>query len=246
MGTIARHLGIPLYVQVRERLRNELAELAPGSMIPPENELERRFDVSRITIRKAIHELVSEGLLSRRQGRGTFVEQAKITHELNAITSWTEQLEALGYTPHTMNLEIERTPAPRRVVQILSLRERDEVVVIRRVRLANKEPISLMTNYVPASLVPHFETRFRRYESLYDALYREYGLVPEVSIDSVETRAATDAESSSLKIEPWAPVLTVTRVSHLQTGVPLEMTVAVSRGDRYKYCVTLRGRARRN
>ena len=240
-----KQLGIPLYAQVRERLRNDLSELAPGTMIPAEIELERRFGVSRITIRKAIHELVSEGLLSRHRGRGTFVEQVKIAHELNAITSWTEQLEALGYTPRTHNLEVERMPAPRRIMQALRLSEGTEIVVVRRVRLANGEPISLMTNYIDAHLVPEFEARFRGHESLYDALEREYGLIPAVSVDNVETRGATDAESASLKIEPWAPVLTVTRISHIEDNVPLEMTVAVSRGDRFKYVVTLRGRVRR-
>jgi GntR family transcriptional regulator len=243
-GPSPRELGIPLYVQVRERLRSDLAQLEPGTMISPEIELERRFGVSRITIRKAIHELVSEGLLIRRQGRGTFVEQPKLTHELDTITSWTEQLKSLGYAPRTTNLEIERIPAPRRILQSLALAEGGEVLVIRRVRAAGEEPISLMTNYIPAKLVPEFESRVSGYESLYDALEREYGLIPMVALDYVETRAATDAESSALKIEPWAPVLTVTRISHLESGAPLEMTVAVSRGDRYKYVVKLRGRVR--
>jgi GntR family transcriptional regulator len=245
MAAIVRETGIPLYVQVRDQLREQFAQLEPGTMIPTEQELERRFRVSRITIRKAIHDLVAEGLLRRRQGRGTFIEEPKITHELDAITSWTEQLEALGYSPRTVNLEMERVPAPKRIAVALNLSEGDELVVVRRLRLADEKPISFMVNYLPAHLVPDFEERFGGFESLYQVLEAQYGLVPAVAIDTVETRAATDAESAALKIEPWAPVLTVTRVSHLESNMPLEMTTAVSRGDRYKYQVTLRGRARR-
>lgn len=168
MQAIGRGNGIPLYVQVRDQLRDQLAELAPGTMIPAEQELEQRFRVSRITIRKAIHELVAEGLLSRHQGRGTFVEAPKITHELNTITSRTEQLIALGYTPRTSHLKIERVPAPKRVMQALEIPQGEELLALRRVRLTDNETISLMANYLVAKLVPDFETRVGDFESLYE------------------------------------------------------------------------------
>jgi GntR family transcriptional regulator len=81
-------------------------------------------------------------------------------------------------------------------------------------------------------------------ESLYELLEQRYGLVPKRATDTVETRSATHEEAETLGVEPWSPVLVVTRLSFLQDGTPLELVTAISRGDRYQYRVTLQGRAR--
>src|SRR5690606_5351457 len=135
--------------------------------IPTEAELEERFGVSRITIRKAVEELVSEGLVVRQQGRGTFVQRPKLTHVLNSITSWTERLTALGFTPKTLETEADVVEAPKRIAQMLELGEGEEVVKLKRLRLANDEPISLMINYLPKRLVPDLAARIAGNESLY-------------------------------------------------------------------------------
>lgn len=233
--------GIPLYVQVREKLRENLTGLAPGARIPSENDLSQNFSVSRITIRRAIDDLVSEGLLARRQGKGTFYESPKLIHDLNAITSWTDQLKALGYTPRTSSLRVAEIPAPRQIAEVLQLAPDETVVQIRRTRLANEEPLSLMVNYLPAKLVPEIAKYTAKNESLYELLASRYHLFPAEATDTVETRPATEAEAERLGITPWSPVLVVTRISSLASGQPLEMAVVVSRGDRYEYRVKLSG-----
>ena len=232
-------LRIPLYVQVREKLREDLVNFEPGTMIPPEAKLEQRFSVSRITIRKAVDDLVQEGLLARYQGRGTFREVPKLVHELNTITSWTEQLKELGYVPHTAARELTEMPAPKKVVQLLQLAPDERVIQLRRTRLANDEVITLMVNYIPVNIVPGFNEASFETESLYEFLYTRYGLAPTQATDMVETRPASEAESVQMKIEPWSPVLVVTRVAYLDDGRPFEAAIAVSRGDRYAYRVKL-------
>ena len=232
-------LRIPLYIQVREKLRQELATAHQGEMIAPEGALEERFSVSRITIRKAIDDLVGEGLLVRRQGRGTFREIPKLVHELNSITSWTEQLKALGYVPHTASREVAEIPAPKKIAHLLQVPPGELLIQLRRTRLANAEPITLMVNYIPSRLVPGFMEANLETESLYELLGTKYGLFPAEATDTVETRPASEMESERLRIEAWAPVLVVTRVANLAGGTPLEVAVAVSRGDRYEYRVKL-------
>ncbi len=241
---ITRANGKPLYLQVREKLREELSHMEPGQAIPTERELESRFGVSRMTIREAVDDLVVEGLLVRQQGRGTFVQKPKLTHELSTITSWTEQLEALGYTPRTSQLWIEEIEAPERAAFALHLAKAERVFKIRRVRLASQEPITLMVNYLPSRLVPGLPEKMARHESLYEVLEKEYGLAPTSAVDTVECRSSTHEEAQQLKIEPWAPVICVTRIGYLEGGRPLELAQAVSRADRYQYRVTLQGRAR--
>lgn len=236
--------GVPLYVQVREMLRGEYSQLPPNTAIPTELELIERFGVSRITLRKAVDDLVVEGLLERHQGRGTFTSVPKLTHELNAITSWTEQLRALGYDPRTTNRTCSEIAPPPRVAHALNLADTETVVMLRRTRLAGNDPLSLMTNYIPSRLVPNIAQEAEAAESLYELLERRYNLVPDRATDTVETRAATAEEAETLCIEPWSPILVMTRVSFLKDGAPLELASAISRGDRYQYRVTLHGRAR--
>lgn len=240
---VNRSLDIPLYAQIREALRAEVNRMEPGLSIPPEPELQARFGVSRITLRKAVDELVTEGLLLREQGRGTFVQRPKVTHELNRITSWTDQLLALGQIPRTLHLETEEIEPPNRVAHDLKLSPSETVFVLRRLRLVYEEPVTLMVNYLPSKLVPDFPRKAPRRESLYETLSQEYGLVATRAVDIVETRSATDEEAKRLRVAAWSPLLCVTRVSHLFDGRPLEVGIAISRGDRYQYRVELHGRA---
>ncbi len=244
--TLNRTLDIPLYAQLREILRAEITAMEPGDSISPEPDLQARFRVSRITLRKAVDELVTEGLLVRQQGRGTFVQKVKVTHELNAITSWTEQLLAVGQIPRTLHLETEEIEPPGRIARDLGLGSHDTVFVLRRLRLVNDEPLTLLVNYLPSRLVPKFPEKAPRRESLYETLVEEYGLVAARAIDMVETRSATDEEAKRLRVDPWDPLLCVTRVSYLADGRPLEVGVAISRGDRYQYRVELYGRAQKD
>lgn len=241
---VNRTIDIPLYAQVREALREDLARMEPGQAIPPEIELQTRFEVSRITVRKAMDDLVTEGLLVRQQGRGTFVQRPKLTHELNMITSWTEQLLAAGFASRTAHLETEEIVPPKRIAVSLELGPEEPVFALRRLRMISEEPLTLMLNYLPARLVPGLGEKMERRESLYEVLEKDYGLVAARAIDLVETRTATDEEAKRLRIEHWAPLLCVTRVSYLEDGRPLEVGLAISRGDRYRYRVELRGRAR--
>jgi GntR family transcriptional regulator len=236
--------GIPLYVQTREKLRSELGQMEPGEPIPAETELEKRFRVSRITVRRAVEDLVAEGLLIRQRGRGTFVQRPKLTHEMGQVTSWTDQLRRLGFSPKTSHRKVHVEVPLAHVAEALCLANDQRVVRIQRVRLANREPISYMINYLPARLLPGFTDRKFTQESLYEVLEQEYGLVPAVAVDTVGTRTASEEEVQALRIDRNAPVLSVRRISYLADGSPLELAIVASRGDRYQYQATVGGQTR--
>jgi GntR family transcriptional regulator len=236
-------LRIPLYIQVREKLRKDLEQTGSGELIAPEAMLEARFAVSRITIRKAIDDLVSEGLLVRKQGRGTFREIPKMVPERNNITSWTTQMKEMGFLTQTTQHEVAEIPPPQKIAHLLSLEPGQMVIQIRRTRLANGSPLTLMVNYLPSALVPGFADTEMHGESLYEVLRLQYGLSPTEAVDTVETRPASETESERLKIDAWEPVLVVTRLSYLSDRRPLEVSVAVSGGARYEYKVRLHNEA---
>jgi GntR family transcriptional regulator len=228
----------PLYRRITRILREEIASYRkPGDPIATEQELEKRFDVSRITIRRAVEELVREGLLTRRRGSGTFVAQKKIAQELGTIRSWTEQMRELGLEPHTVDCQMLQVVPPAWVVRALRLNEEQPELVLRvqRLRYANAEPLALMIDYLPVRYVPDLAEKGLEGESLYETLEKRYGLQLAHVEDTVTARGATHLEAGLLGIAPKEPVLYVTRVTYLENGDPVDAATVVSRADRYEY-----------
>jgi GntR family transcriptional regulator len=235
----------PLYQRIARTLRKEIGEqLQAGKPIDTESELESRFGVSRITVRRAIDELVREGLLVRRRGSGTFVAQSKVTQELGALHSWTEQMRGLGFEPHTVDCEMLQVVPPDWVAKALRLdTATDESVLrIQRLRYADNEPLSLMVDYLRLRFVPDLAAKGLEGESLYETLEKRYKLELAWVEDTVTARRATLFEARLLGIETGAPILYVTRVTYLPDNEPLGAASVVTRADRYEYRVTDRPR----
>src|ERR1700754_3303888 len=134
----------PLYSRVEAVLASEIADGAPnvGDQLPTEDDLIERFAVSRITVRRAIQNLVSRGLVEIRRGKGTFVAAPRITQELTELSGFVEDMHALGRKPTARVLGREIVTADRMVAGQLALTKGERVVRIRRVRLADGVPLS--------------------------------------------------------------------------------------------------------
>ncbi len=239
-----RAAGLPLWLQVKQSLSRTIEGMKSGESIPPEPELVEHFSVSRITVRKAIDELVMEGRLQRQQGRGTFVTRPKLTHELNTLTSWTESVSALGYRAATTQISLTESEPPRKVVQLLGLPPGEAAVRLYRIRSAEGEPLCIMVNYLNSRFVPGLARQGLIGESLYATIERRYRLTLERAEDTVEARECTEEEANVLGLTAGTPVIQVTRVTYLSDDVPLEVVFATSRADRYQYRVSLSGRPR--
>jgi GntR family transcriptional regulator len=231
----------PLYRQIARTLRTEIEEqLRSGDPIGTEAELEHRFGVSRITVRRAIDELVHAGLLVRRQGSGTFVSRIKVTEELGVLYSWTERMRELGFEPHTMDCEMLQVVPPVWIAKALhlDLAAPESVLRIQRLRYGGDEPLSLMVDYLRLRFVPDLAEKGLDGESLYETLVQRYGLELARAEDTVTARIATLFEARLLGVEPGAPVLYVTRVTYLPNDEPLGAATVVSRADRYEYRIS--------
>lgn len=237
MTMIQHQTSVSLYAQVASALRKEIGDmLKPGDSLPPEPELGKRFGVSRITVRRALDELVAEGLVVRQQGRGTFVREPQITQDLSRLTSWTTAIRQLGYEPQTVSTEIAVIDASPELQAMLQFRSDGRVVRIQRVRHASGEPICLMTNYLAEGLVPDLEQNGLVDESLYATLLA-HGLHPVRADDTVEARPATAHEAEALHVELGFPVLQVTRQAYDTRGRPLDIAIVANRSDRFRYTV---------
>lgn len=238
---------IPLYFQIKENLMNKIRShfYEVGNLIPSETELQEEYKVSRITIRRAVRELVQEGYLTTHQGKGTFVSKPKASQELNLITSWAETMMSLGMQPETKYIQFSEITAPVNIVNLLNISLGDKTYKIERLRYADNEPVCWMFNYLNPRYVPDLLKKGLIGESLYETLEKRYNIILNMAVETVEAKAAKGKEASLLHIRRGAPLLYVTRTTYDTYGIPIEVVTAASRADKYAYTVQLVGRPKK-
>jgi GntR family transcriptional regulator len=238
--SIDKHSPFPIYYQIQEWVKTRIDEgkLKPGDKIPSENELCEQFEVSRMTIRQAINNLVEQGYLHRKRGIGTFVQLPKVEQKLQSMTGFTEDMLARGLRPSSELLSFQIVSATAKVAQKLQLEEGSPVYEVRRIRLADEEPIALETTYLSPSLVKGINEEILQY-SLYEHLEQNLGYKLTRATQTIEASVATEDEAWYLNINKKAPVLVVEQVSYAVGDLPLEYVKCIYRGDRYKFITTI-------
>jgi len=245
---IKKDSPIPYYFQLEEILREEIesGKWTPGQQIPSESELCEILDVSRTVVRQALNELVNEGLLYRRRGKGTFVARSKIAESLvQNLTGFYEDMVAKGLTPITQVLEQKLIPASKKVAAMLNLKEGDQVIKIDRLRSVGNEPILIVTTFIPYQICPALLEEDLTNQSLYAVLEDRYKLEIARGRRTLEAISASDEDAKLLGIEEGDPLILLKSVSYLEDGGPIEYFEAKHRGDRSRFEVELIRRRRR-
>ncbi len=233
-----RRADIPIFKQIAARLREQIekGELRFGDVIPGERELAESLNVSRMTLRAAIDELVDEGLLIRQRGRGTLVSHVRINKQaqVSGFMSFSEEMRARGLEPSSRILAFKSEVADAAVAAQLDLPLGGQVIVLKRVRLANGDPMALERCYVPYerfSRLLNFDLSKR---SLYDILEREFDTRPTMCQETVEAVALDAPEARDLRVKRGEPALLVTRVTRDARGSLIEAEQTLYRSDRYR------------
>ncbi|MGE5605212.1 MAG: GntR family transcriptional regulator [Bacteroidota bacterium] len=246
MGIINIDAGskIPLYLQLEEIIKQtiETGIYKVGDMIPNETELQKKYQVSRATVRKAIEDLTLEGLLVKKQGKGTFVCTPKVTQNLNLITSFGETLLAMGYSPKAKVIEMAEIKAPQKVAEALGLEPETKVKYIHRIYIANDEPIAIILNYLAPSVIPDISLDDLCKHSLYHLLENKYGIILDSAIEVIEAKNASESEAKELNVAKNLALIQTVRITYSPNGSPIEYVVVKSRGDKYSYSIRLSGR----
>ena len=236
-----QHLNRPLYQHVAASLRQDITRGAhrPGDRLPSESELCARFGVSRITVRAALDLLASEGLLSRRQGSGTFVSNAPIPHDLIRLTDFVEDMAAAGLCPTSQVLHFASEPVDEAPAHELGLPRGTSVIRLDRLRLADEQPVAFDTTYFPLRYGRLLDPERLASETIYRQLEEVYG-IPIISGDFViAASAASAALASQLAVEPGAPLLVIRRTSYGAQREPIYYQERSYRADRVLYRVEL-------
>lgn len=240
MSVLNKADGIPLYVQIRKSLRNDITNktLMPGQKIPPEDELAEKFGVSRMTVRQGISDLIDEGLLYRRHGVGTFVAQPHLERDHTRLSNFVESAKDEGIELNVRVLIADILPAKLKVARSLALEEGDLVVRVKTLRFVSGQPITVHDAYVPYKLYPQLLQEDLEANHLWD-IFASYGGRVKRAFQQLEAREADEEIAQLLKMDEGAPILYKERTVFLDDGTPAEFTYCYNRGDRYKLNVVL-------
>ncbi len=235
---IDRESGIPAYEQIAERLAGLIGSgrLTVGDRLPPERDLAVWVGVSRMTARAAFGSLAHRGLLERDVGRGTFVAEPKLEHDLGRFAGLTEMLHREGRSAKARIRAINELGAPEAVARALRLAAGDPAYRIERVRLADDEPLTLEDSWVPVRRFPGLLDHDLR-GSLYALMRDAYGLAPVRATEQLEPTLADAHQAKALRVSPGAPLMLITRTAYCAAGEPVEFARDHHRGDRARFVV---------
>ena len=230
-----------LYSRVEAVLASEIADggLKVGDQLPTEDGLIARFEVSRITVRRAIQNLVGRGLVEIRRGKGTFVAAPKITQELTELSGFVEDMHAVGRKPTVRVISKEVVTADATVANHLALTRGQRVVRIRRVRLADGIPLSFDETYLPLEIGTKIITNNLKAEPIFSLLERKYD-VPLIEAEYKLEAVAAEAEvAAALRVKQGNPIFRIERTSYSTGNQPVDYEKLYYRGDLVRFVTRL-------
>lgn len=229
--------GEPLYSLVASRAEEFIATGAwkEGDRLPPERQLCRVFDVSRSTLRQALGELEARGLISRHQGRGTFVTRPRLQLPITGAFSISEALRQNGMTISTRVIGVRVIEASRQLASDLACLPGDPIVLIERLRSGNGEPMVLDIAHLREGLFPGLADADLEHRSLYEIMRTDYGRIVAAAQETIEPVILTPRECQLLDVPPHTTALLTRRVTTDIHGVVVAFGQVLLRGDRSRY-----------
>ncbi|SHE70089.1 transcriptional regulator, GntR family [Seinonella peptonophila] len=242
MRKVDKKSPLPLYYQLKEILLEmiENEELIPGDMAPPERELSEYHGISRMTVRKAIMDLVRAGILYREQGKGTYVAKPKPVHQLNQLLGFTEEMRGRGFDVQTKLLSFRRVPASRLLRKQLQLEQQvAQVIELVRMRYVDDEPYALERVWLNGERFRKLEPAMIEENSLYDVLKEHYFAAPHWARQTIEPIQLNREEAKLFSMPIGTLALLFCRTAYQANDEVLEYTKCIYRADQHKYEVML-------
>jgi len=242
---------LPAYYQIKQTIKNWILnkEFNFGEKIPSENELGEKFNVSRLTVRQAISQLVQEGFLISKRGEGTFVTRNE--HLIGSYSlEFTGFMDDLFYQISkckTKSVKINRIPVPKVIKEKLELSNSgEEVIQIKRVRFLNDKPFNYTINYLPFDIGRRITEKNLLRKPLLEIMEQDLGIQFTEAFQTIEASFADQEVSEQLSVVSGSPILLVERIMYTKKRKPIEAVQSSYRGDLYKYIVRLKNIKRKN
>lgn len=233
--------NVPLYFQLVSIIKRLVSTgmMSPGDLLPSEAELCKNLGISRSTVRQAIGALEDEGLVVRKQGRGTFVAEPKMRRRNENVYSFTSEITAMGLKPSSTIIEFDIITPPQDIMKMFSINTNDKLFYrFTRIRRVDGEPLMLETSFYPQYIYPTLTRELAETHSIYSLLY-EIGIVPASAVDSYEAVRFTHDEAELLDCKSGSAGFFHQRQTMSENGEIFEFTQSLIRGDRTKLEVNL-------
>ena len=229
------------YEQVKSQLLHLIRDEQrfPDRCIPSERELCEMFGVSRITVRRAVADLEQEGVLFRVQGKGAFINAAKIQQPLFRVSSFTQDMNSRQMTPGARILAMERILCGAAIADKLGVSATEEVFMLKRLRLADDEPMAIETCYLPLYIGTAVAEKIGDNMSLYQLIQSVCGVTITRASETIEVARLKNYERKLLLSESIPYALHITRCSFDAEGNRIEYVDSKYRADRYRLVTEL-------
>lgn len=228
----------PLYYQLQEIIKEKInnKEYQANDLIPSETELCKTYGVSRITVRKAIMDLVQKGILYRERGLGTFVSESPEPSNLKGVHGFTEEILKLNQRPSAKLLECKIKKPTIYVSKKLNISKDDLVIAIKRLRSVDDKPYFSEIIYFPYLKVYGIEKENLE-NSIYSILNDKFKLKIVKAIETLEPVILDEFEGKMLKVKPSSAGLRVERIGYINDNEIIEYSMHIVRGDKCKYSI---------
>ncbi|WP_419742542.1 GntR family transcriptional regulator [Paraclostridium dentum] len=226
----------PIYKQIESHIKNLIQSktLKQGELIPSEKQLSEEFNVTRMTVRSALNNLVKDGYITRQRGVGSIVLANKVYDNISAVSGFTEEMENKGYKVSNILEELNVIEADEELMNKLNLTEKENVWEIKRIRLANDKKISYMETYMPVKLFPNLKKSHCE-GSLYNYVEEFCGYKIAISEREVSSVLANDELANLLGLTKPEALLYISQVCKLHNSDVFEY----SHTYHYGYTLTL-------
>ena len=236
----------PLYIQLKHDLSQQmdLGRLKPGQLIPSERSLCEKYRISRTTVRQALSEMINAGLLSRKQGKGTFVTERKVNQGLVRFVNFERTVLELGLKPSTQVFDNEVIPVDIQMAKILDVPLTSQILKLTLLGKGDATPLVLYESYFPVRFGQGMAKEAARLEkegtpfSTYDLYERVGSVTPRSVVQTFEAITADDRLTAIMKVRKGGPIFMITSIFQTADQRPLEFRTALYRGDRYKFHLT--------
>lgn len=232
-------ISTPLYKQLEDLILTKINDgtLSAGSKLPTENELSEQYHVSRVTVRKALAALNSQGYLEKKSGKGTFIAEKKLQRPLSsAVLSFSKMCQLMNVKSGAKTIKIAIEEPTLEETELLNLNEGEKILIIERIRYADNEPVLLESNKFPESFNFLFGEDLNN-SSLYEILKNKHNIIFDHSSKTIDITFASSNVAKTLGITKGYPLLRINSIVHDSTSTYTQLCLQLCIGDKYKLIV---------
>lgn len=230
----------PLYEQLKNAIKDDInAQIyKPGDRMPSEGELEEKYQVSRITVRRAVKELCEEEILVRKQGKGTFVVSTGLQTRIDQLAGFHDSMKSQGRAVRTEILERSIIQVKPSYANDLQISADDKVVYLKRVMYADEIPMMLDMSYIPLKRFPGIFEKLEGEVSVFQTLRQEYHAKLDRYYKVLKVRKASKEVAECLKCSQGDPLFDIFKITYNEEGVAQHISVSILKGENTSYVIT--------